>query len=68
MYIFQFTPLRKGRQTAVSDGVYSFVFQFTPLRKGRPMDVKLWKIGDVNFNSRPYARGDVFIPVFSEKP
>ena len=56
-YIFQFTPLREGRQdTAVLD-TKQLLFQFTPLREGRPERRKRNE-RICNFNSRPSARGD----------
>ena len=33
--VFQFTPLREGRQSAAGAGKKVVVFQFTPLREGR---------------------------------
>ena len=44
------------------DGFYAQaqLFQFTPLRKGRPAGRGIVIAMPVNFNSRPYARGDFF--------
>ena len=43
MKLFQFTPLREGRQFEKSPGKgYQLLFQFTPLREGRPLP--LWKL------------------------
>ena len=36
IYIFQFTPLREGRQVNASSSWIIYIFQFTPLREGRP--------------------------------
>ena len=56
-YIFQFTPLREGRQdTAVLD-TKQLLFQFTPLREGRRI-VAGRSCTKPYFNSRPSARGD----------
>ena len=35
-----------------------WIFQFTPLREGRPPTCLNGKFLFMNFNSRPYARGD----------
>ena len=57
--IFQFTPLREGRQAENGHEKGGKKFQFTPLREGRRLlladsfDVRL------HFNSRPSARGDL---------
>ena len=36
-------------------------FQFTPLREGRPAVVDALSVLTVYFNSRPSARGDLFV-------
>ena len=36
--VFQFTPLREGRQSAAEASKRVVVFQFTPLREGRHLD------------------------------
>ena len=57
--VFQFTPLREGRQAENGHEKGGKKFQFTPLREGRRLlladsfDVRL------HFNSRPSARGDL---------
>ena len=35
-HIFQFTPLREGRQSVYYKVLEDYIFQFTPLREGRP--------------------------------
>ena len=64
-----FIPLRERRPRSVPLLPTLMLFQFTPLRKGR----LLFRVGDllldVDFNSRPYARGDApprFCPGGSE--
>ena len=55
--LFQFPPLREGRQVLSRDNRARDVFQFPPLREGRLKAV--YRIAcPVNFNSRPCARGD----------
>ena len=54
--LFQFTPLREGRQST-SPIQSSLTFQFTPLREGRRAAWERIK-KHYNFNSRPSARGD----------
>ena len=78
--LFQFTPLREGRQisgersartTAISihapprgatilpaNTLHESLFQFTPLREGRPPVRSRWQTIQLDFNSRPSARGD----------
>ena len=55
--IFQFTPLREGRQCMAYGVSASAAFQFTPLREGRRRR-SLQSGSKTNFNSRPSARGD----------
>ena len=76
--LFQFTPLREGRQfvtpgfTGVPISIhapprgatppfrpvpFARAFQFTPLREGR-RSAGRYPLLDLNFNSRPSARGD----------
>ena len=55
--IFQFTPLREGRQLMAFQTIVKRLFQFTPLREGRPWRVMSHSSAS-NFNSRPSARGD----------
>ena len=38
---------------------FFFQFQFTPLREGRRAGKENEKMNNDNFNSRPYARGDI---------
>ena len=56
--IFQFTPLREGRQQSTIRRIFNtHEFQFTPLREGRRwrrFTLRRW----CYFNSRPSARGD----------
>ena len=54
---FQFTPLREGRLHERRQTARKCVFQFTPLREGRQYYVSKSR-KDVDFNSRPSARGD----------
>ena len=35
VFVFQFTPLREGRQAICPIDIYAKLFQFTPLREGR---------------------------------
>ena len=60
--MFQFTPLREGRQEQGHNSFYEEQFQFTPLREGRHQG--LYYIFDDNyrFNSRPCERGDKNCP------
>ena len=56
-FVFQFTPLREGRQGGESVTASIVLFQFTPLREGR----RCRSCGcrwSRHFNSRPSARGD----------
>ena len=55
--LFQFTPLREGRQTPQKFFLRIILFQFTPLREGRPNVYRL-RLVRRHFNSRPSARGD----------
>ena len=55
--VFQFTPLREGRQHGVPKSSLSELFQFTPLREGRRTRIAIPAVRS-NFNSRPSARGD----------
>ena len=55
--LFQFTPLREGRQST-SPIQSSLTFQFTPLREGRPRSSGRTRWQSSYFNSRPSARGD----------
>ncbi len=57
MSIFQFTPLREGRQPITSHAREVLRFQFTPLREGR-RGALCQRAQDEHFNSRPSARGD----------
>ena len=57
LYLFQFTPLREGRQNEGDAFFNAYEFQFTPLREGRPAAVRTAN-PRCNFNSRPSARGD----------
>ena len=64
---FQFTPLREGRQTPLTQRRKPSKFQFTPLREGRRHSAG----GNGNllhFNSRPSARGDERFPVEVKQP
>ena len=56
--LFQFPPLREGRQALPFVSACSFVFQFPPLREGRRMYLAMI-FQQIYFNSRPCARGDV---------
>ena len=56
--IFQFTPLREGRQANCLDYAPDVIFQFTPLREGRPGKLRQLTTRMTYFNSRPSARGD----------
>ena len=56
--LFQFTPLREGRQFEPKEALKDGKFQFTPLREGRLSSVYWLLASKSNFNSRPYARGD----------
>ncbi len=56
-YVFQFTPLREGRQPPQLLLPHPQKFQFTPLREGRP-PLLTFRRGAAHFNSRPSARGD----------
>ena len=55
--IFQFTPLREGRQTYFALTNSTATFQFTPLREGRLPGNPAY-MDSSYFNSRPSARGD----------
>ena len=55
--VFQFTPLREGRQAAEAVNEAYVTFQFTPLREGRRAAGADGSHSG-NFNSRPSARGD----------
>ena len=57
--LFQFTPLREGRQVLCQSRSILGRFQFTPLREGRPDDHRVLSPMPY-FNSRPSARGDAF--------
>ena len=55
--LFQFTPLREGRQERDESIYDAKAFQFTPLREGRRPHLE--QLGrHIYFNSRPSARGD----------
>ena len=56
--VFQFTPLREGRQANCLDYAPDVIFQFTPLREGRPGKLRQLTTRMTYFNSRPSARGD----------
>ena len=57
--IFQFTPLREGRQVTISTlWLKEILFQFTPLREGRPRPANTMAAPTTYFNSRPCGRGD----------
>ena len=58
--MFQFTPLREGRQicSILSEGM--FVFQFTPLREGRHTRPSLWGIARL-FQFTPLREGRLAI-------
>ena len=55
--VFQFTPLREGRQAPAPAPAQTQAFQFTPLREGR-RNVSCNRNWKLYFNSRPSARGD----------
>ena len=55
--VFQFTPLREGRQIRRQPMTKNKIFQFTPLREGRPRTSFIWS-ALYYFNSRPCGRGD----------
>mgnify|MGYP001059828608 CR=1 FL=1 len=57
--LFQFTPLREGRQKYKEKIGMQKIFQFTPLREGRRRSG--WRTTPLccDFNSRPSARGDL---------
>ena len=57
---FQFTPLREGRHHSLLFLPLPSPFQFTPLREGRRIN-RVVRAADVNFNSRPSARGDKIV-------
>ena len=52
--LFQFPPLREGRQQLRLEATPDAQFQFPPLREGRRRDQRTEK----HFNSRPCERGD----------
>ena len=54
---FQFPPLREGRPGIQQDALSGILFQFTPLREGRHLPRGCF-LRQLNFNSRPSARGD----------
>ena len=56
-HIFQFTPLREGRQSVYYKVLEDYIFQFTPLREGRRAMAGR-SCAKPHFNSRPSARGD----------
>ena len=57
--IFQFTPLREGRPAMCLDRSFMLsLFQFTPLREGRRQSSGAMSMTQIDFNSRPSARGD----------
>ena len=56
--LFQFTPLREGRQIAEPTPPTPAAFQFTPLREGRLALLSDGFCKSLYFNSRPSARGD----------
>ena len=58
LYLFQFTPLREGRQKLRVSTQRLPLFQFTPLREGRRIDLDRHFCHGFNFNSRPCGRGD----------
>ncbi len=58
--LFQFTPLREGRHHSLLFLPLPSPFQFTPLREGRRIN-RVVRAADVNFNSRPSARGDKIV-------
>ena len=57
MSIFQFTPLREGRQVMrCYSGHFDRLFQFTPLREGRP--IYCWAVaGGLSFQFTPLREG-----------
>ena len=55
--LFQFTPLREGRQRSFARADLHCEFQFTPLREGR-LHRRSSRKPSGDFNSRPSARGD----------
>ncbi len=57
--LFQFTPLREGRQNTSKNFLCIILFQFTPLREGRQGRGGR-PSGSRDFNSRPSARGDLW--------
>ena len=59
-WLFQFTPLREGRQKAADLRETIKKFQFTPLREGRLRHKKKYT-PMTHFNSRPCGRGDLAI-------
>ena len=56
--LFQFTPLREGRQSANVSVQVINQFQFTPLREGRQPRNRQARCS-AHFNSRSSARGDL---------
>ena len=57
--IFQFTPLREGRQPERVLTSLTFTFQFTPLREGRPRPPSSWKTPK-RFQFTPLREGRPF--------
>ena len=58
--LFQFTPLREGRQATPLQRRKPNLFQFTPLREGRHFPLPQ-PPAIIYFNSRPSARGDLCV-------
>ena len=51
--VFQFTPLREGRQANVQPLLLGNQFQFTPLREGRRDDGKQIAVVDISIHAPP---------------
>ena len=64
--IFQFTPLREGRQTGAAAGGSTTQFQFTPLREGRRLDCGRQRLIMISIHAPP--RGATRFEIVAVRP